>query len=170
MGKKRKKSTAYRAAVSGAKGVLRILVYVCAAVIIVFAGKTAYSFGYLIFDDRPMAATEEEGQDVTVVVKEEDSVYQVGQTLEQKGLIERPVIFWMQEKLSDYKGKIQPGTYLLNTCQNAEEMLAILSRENTEGQPSQDDSGADDSSGDSQEGSSQGEDSQGADSGEDTEA
>ena len=141
MGKKRKKDTAYRAAVSGAKGALRILVYICAILLIIFAGKTAYSFGYLIFDDHPMAETKEEGQDVTVIVGEDDDVYQIGQTLEEKGLIERPVIFWVQEKLSDYRGKIQPGTYILNTSQNAEEMLAILSGENTEGQPTSDDAG-----------------------------
>lgn len=141
MGKKKKKDTAYRAVVSGAKGVLRILVYICAVLLIVFAGKTAYSFGYLIFDDHPMAETKEEGQDVTVIVGEDDDVYQIGQTLEEKGLIKRPVIFWVQEKLSDYRGKIQPGTYILNTSQNAEEMLAILSGENTEGQPTSDDAG-----------------------------
>ena len=93
MGKKRKKDTAYRAAVSGAKGVLRILVYICAILLIIFAGKTAYSFGYLIFDDHPMVETKEDGQDVTVVIYEDDDVYRVGQTLQEKGLIERPVIF-----------------------------------------------------------------------------
>lgn len=137
MAKKRKKDTAYRTAVSGAKSVLRVLVYICVILAIIFAGKTAYSFGYLVFDQHPMAATEEEGQDVTVVIKEEDSVYQVGKILESKGLIERPDIFWVQEKLSDHSGKIQPGTYLLNTCQTAEEMLEILSGENTEGQADQ---------------------------------
>lgn len=140
MGKRKKKDTAYKAAVSGAKGLLRMLVYVCVVLGIIFAGKTAYSFGYLIFDQHPMAETEEEGQDVTVVVKEDDSVYQVGQTLEQKGLIERPVIFWMQEKLSDYRGEIKPGTYLLNTYQKVDEMLAILAGVNTEGQPTPEES------------------------------
>ena len=138
MGKKRKKDTAYRAAVSGAKGVLRMLVYICVIVLIIFAGKTAYSFGYLIFDDHPMVGTKEAGQDVTVIVHEDDDVYQVGQTLQEKGLIERPVIFLMQEKLSDYRGEIKPGTYLLNTNENVEEMLATLSGENTEGQPTAD--------------------------------
>lgn len=137
MGKKRKKGTAYQAAVSGAKGMLRLLVYICVVLAIIFAGKTAYSFGYLIFDQHPMAATAEEGQDVTVIVKEEDSVYDVGETLEAKGLIERPVVFWMREKLSDYRGEIKPGTYLLNTSQDVEVILAILSKENTEGQPSE---------------------------------
>ncbi|NCB93650.1 MAG: solute-binding protein [Clostridia bacterium] len=137
MGRKKKKDTAYRAAVSGAKGVLRILVYIFVILAIVFAGKTAYSFGYLVFDQHPMAETQEEGQDVTVIVNEEDSVYEIGRTLESKGLIERPVIFWMQEKLSDYRGKIKPGTYILNTYQNVDDMLAILSGDNTEGQSSQ---------------------------------
>ena len=57
---------------SGAKSVLRVLVYICVILAIIFAGKAAYSFGYLVFDQHPMAATEEEGQDVTVVIKEED--------------------------------------------------------------------------------------------------
>ena len=100
-------------------------------------GKTAYSFGYLIFYQEPEADTQADGQDVTVIVHEEDSVYDVGVTLQEKGLIERPVIFWAQEKLSDYRGKIKPGTYLLNTHETVDQMLAILSRKNTEGQPSQ---------------------------------
>lgn len=151
MAKKRKKDTAYRAAVNGAKSVLRILVYICVILAIVFAGKTAYSFGYLIFDQHPMAATEEEGQDVTVIVKEDDSVYDIGKNLKTKGLIEDPVIFWAQEKLSDYSGKIKPGTYLLNTYENVNQMLSVLSGENTEGQPSQENSEKEESQEDSQE-------------------
>lgn len=151
MAKKRKKDTAYRAAVNGAKSVLRILVYICVILAIVFAGKTAYSFGYLIFDQHPMAATEEEGQDVTVIVKEDDSVYDIGKNLKAKGLIEDPVIFWAQEKLSDYSGKIKPGTYLLNTYENVNQMLSVLPGENTEGQPSQENSEKEESQEDSQE-------------------
>lgn len=116
-------------------GLFRTLVYICAILAIIVAGKTAYRFGYLVFDQHPMAETKEEAQDVTVIVKEEDSVYQVGENLKTKGLIERPAVFWMQEKLSDYRGKIQPGTYLLNTYQQVDEMLEILAGENTEGQP-----------------------------------
>lgn len=137
MANKRKKDIAYRAAVGGAKGLLRLLVYLCVILGIIFAGKTAYRFGYLIFDQHPMAATEEEGQDVTVVIKEEDNVYDVGKTLKEKGLIERPAIFWMREKFSDYRGEIQPGAYLLNTSQDVEKIFAILSKEDTEGQPSE---------------------------------
>lgn len=118
-----------------ASGLLRILVYMCLALAVIYAGKTAYRFGYLIFDQHPAAATKEEGQDVTVVVNEDDTVYDVGKMLHEKGLIENPKTFWAREKLSDYRGKIQPGTYLLNTYQDVEQILEILARENTEGQP-----------------------------------
>lgn len=135
--KKKKKDTTYQAAVSGAKGTIRILLYVLLICILIFIGKTAYSFGYLIFYQEPEADTQADGQEVTVIVHEGDSVYDVGMTLQEKGLIERPVIFWAQEKLSDYRGKIQPGTYLLNTHETVDQMLAILSGKNTEGQPAQ---------------------------------
>ena len=122
--KKKKKDATYQVAVSGAKGAIRILLYVLLICVLIFVGKTAYSFGYLIFYQEPEAHTQADGQDV-------------GETLQEKGLIERPVIFWAQEKLSDYRGKIKPGTYLLNTHETVDEMLAILSGKNTEGQPSE---------------------------------
>ena len=61
-----------------------------------------------------------------MIVHEEDSVYDVGVTLQEKGLIERPVIFWAQEKLSDYRGKIKPGTYLLNNSMTGKEIILEL--------------------------------------------
>ena len=79
--KKKKKDATYQAAVSGAKGAIRILLYVLLICILIFVGKT--------------------------------------------------------EKLSDYRGKIKPGTYLLNTHETVDQMLAILSGKNTEGQPSE---------------------------------
>ena len=41
------------------------------------------------------------------------------------------------EKLSNYKDKLQAGTYILNTSMTADEMMAILARENIAGQPEQ---------------------------------
>lgn len=129
-----KKSVAYRTAVSGAKGLIRLLIYVFVLVAIVYVGKTAYNFGYLVFDDTPMAS-EENGQEISVLIPEDTGVYDVGAILRDNGLIERPVIFWVQEKLSEYRGEIKPGTYILNTNQTVEEMIEILAGANTEGQP-----------------------------------
>jgi hypothetical protein len=46
-----------------------------------------------------------------------------------------------QEMLSSYKGKQQPGTYILSTSMTPDEMMEILARENTEGQPDQTNTG-----------------------------
>lgn len=130
----KKKDVGYQAAVSGAKGILRILFYALVVIAIIYAGKTAYSFGYGVFNQVPVAA-KGQGQDVTVVVEEGDSVKDVAKTLERRGVIADSDIFRVQEYLSDYRDKIKPGTYILNTEQTTEEILAILSQENTEGQP-----------------------------------
>ena len=50
--KKKKKDATYQAAVSGAKGAIRILLYVLLICVLIFVGKTAYSFGYLIRNRR----------------------------------------------------------------------------------------------------------------------
>lgn len=143
MGKK-KKSKAYQAAVGGATGMIRILIYLCIVLVIVLAGREAYKFGYAIFNQVPMA-DEKNGQDVTVVIKEGQSVKEIGKVLKSKDLIDDANIFVVQELLSNYHGKLQPGTYILNTSQTADEMMAIMARENTAGQPQQDSSGTSES-------------------------
>lgn len=133
---KKKKGAGYRAAVFGAGGTVRFLIYVCGVLIILWLGKTAYSFGYNVMNQEPVARTEASGQDVTVVIKEGASTYEIGNLLKEKGLIrEGALVFWTQERLSDFHGKLQPGTYILNTSQTVDEMLEILAKENTEGQP-----------------------------------
>lgn len=131
---KRKKS-GYQSLIAMAKGFLRLLVYILLILVMIFVGKSAYQFGYDVFDQQPIAESEDVAMDVTVVIHEGDSVYQIGKLLAEDHLIESPAVFWVQEKLSDYSGKIKSGTYILNTSQTVAEMLEILSGENTEGQP-----------------------------------
>lgn len=126
-----------------AGGFLRFGLYVCVIIAVVYIGKSAFDFGYAIFNQVPMA-NEEDGRDITVVVENGDSVYQIGKTLKNKGLIEDAKIFVIQEKLSTYKGKLQAGTYILNTSMDMEEMMTVLARENTEGQPDQTKEGSSD--------------------------
>ena len=72
-----------------------------------------------------------------MVVDDGDSVYQIGRTLESRGLIRDAKVFVVQEKLSNFSGKLQPGTYILNTSMTPDEMMEILARENVKGQPDQ---------------------------------
>ena len=88
-----------------AGGVFRIALYVCVAVFIFWAGKTTYQFGYDIFNQQAMSPGD--GQEVTVVIPEGSSEYQIGEILEAKGLIKDAKVFYVQEKLSNYQRKAE---------------------------------------------------------------
>ena len=107
-----------------AGGAFKIALYVCIVVLIIWLGRLSYQSGHDIFDQQPMSPRE--GQEITVVVKEDDSVYDIAKTLESKGLVEDAKVFWIQEKLSNYKGQMKPGTYLLSTAYEPSRLLAIM--------------------------------------------
>lgn len=104
------------------------VIKIAAAVfIIMFVYDTAvkaYDYGYRVFAEEPM--TLGEGRIISIYVKEEDSVRDIGNTLEEKGLIRDANLFIVQELVSEYHGKIQPGIYDLNTSMSTEEMLGIM--------------------------------------------
>ena len=107
-----------------AGGAFKIALYVCIVVLIIWLGRLSYQSGHDIIDQQPMSPGE--GQEITVVVKEDDSVYDIAKTLESKGLVEDAKVFWIQEKLSNYKGQMKPGTYLLSTAYEPSRLLAIM--------------------------------------------
>lgn len=85
----------------------------------------AYDYGYRVFAEEPM--TTGEGRTISIYVGNEDSVKDIGKNLQEKGLIRDANLFFIQERLSEYHGKIQPGIYDLNTSMKSEEMLEIMS-------------------------------------------
>ena len=107
-----------------AGGVFRTALYICVAVLIFWGGKTAYQFGYNVFDQQ--AISPGAGQEVTVVIQEGSSVYDIGRILESKGLIEDAKVFYVQEKLSNYRVKLNAGTYLLSTAYTPTRIMGIL--------------------------------------------
>ena len=48
------------------------------------------------------------------------------ETLKSKGLIDNALVFVVQEKLSNYSGKMRPGTYLLSTAYTPNRIMGIL--------------------------------------------
>ena len=125
-----------RAGVFLAGGVFKIALYICIIVFLIWIGKSTYLFGFDVFSQQAMSPGE--GQQVTVVVKEGSSAYDVGRTLEQKGLVKNALAFAVQERMSAYHGKIKAGTYLLSTAYTPTRILAVLSGEdNGEGSNSQ---------------------------------
>lgn len=107
-----------------AGGVFKAALYVCVAVLIIWIGTVTYRFGYDVFNQQAMSPGE--GQEVTVVIREGTSVYEIGKILERKGLVESALVFYVQEKLSNYRGELQPGTYLLSTAYTPTRIMGIL--------------------------------------------
>ncbi|MDE6314810.1 MAG: endolytic transglycosylase MltG [Lachnospiraceae bacterium] len=105
--------------------VMRILIALLVIVFIYRGAMYCYDFGYRIFTDKPMSI--EPGRDVTVIINEGYSSKQIGEILEENGLINDALLFVLQEKLSEYSGEIKSGVYTLNTSMNTEKMIAIMS-------------------------------------------
>ncbi|MED9965716.1 MAG: solute-binding protein [Blautia sp.] len=107
-----------------AGGFFRIALYICVALLIFWLGKTTYQFGYSVFNQQAMSPGE--GQEITVVIKDDASVFKIAKTLENKGLIKDDLVFVVQEALSNYHGKLRPGTYLLSTAYTPSRIMGIL--------------------------------------------
>lgn len=108
---------------------LGMILKVAVTIIVVFfvykAALIAYDYGYRVFQETPVSAAP--GMDVEVEITVGKSPLQIGEILEQKGLIRDARLFYIQNLLSKYKDKLQAGSYVLNTSMTMEEMMAVMS-------------------------------------------
>lgn len=107
-----------------------IIKIVIAVFLVMFVYDTvikAYDYGYRVFAEEPM--TTGDGRTISISVGEGDSVRDIGNNLEEKGLIRDGNLFFIQELLSEYHGDIKPGIYDLNTSMTSAEMMEIMSAE-----------------------------------------
>lgn len=109
---------------STAELIIKIVVLVFAATYIMRAATAAYDYGFRIFTEEPVSLGE--GRTISVSVQEPVSVREVGEMLEERGLIRDANLFVIQELLSENHGKIQPGIYDLSTAMTAEEMMDVM--------------------------------------------
>ena len=99
---------------------VKIVLLAVLVLVLIFTGRRAYTFGYQIFAQEAMS--EAPGKKVAVTITKDMSFGEIAKLLEEKN------VFRIQYLLSEYKGEIEPGSYVLNTSQTAEEMLRVLSR------------------------------------------
>ncbi|MCR5235557.1 MAG: endolytic transglycosylase MltG [Lachnospiraceae bacterium] len=110
--------------------VVRAVVLIVCAVLVINIGKKAYDFGFRIFTEGPVA--EAPGRDIIMSVDSGEGLTDVAKKLEEKGITGDWMLFFIQAKLSEYKGKIEPGTYTLNNSLTTDELMAILTKAETE--------------------------------------
>ena len=114
--------------------VVTIVKYVLIIILILFfirESKRFYEIGYSIFAQEAVAP-EGLGRTITVEIRDNMSVQEIGNMLEEKGLIKDAEVFPLQERLSSWHGKIVPGIYDLSTDMTPDEMLEIMSPEQEE--------------------------------------
>lgn len=143
----------YRFALSGMKITMSTLVYILIAVFLIFLGRSAYSFGYRLFNEQAVESAP--GTEKTVTIPEKADVDQIASILKKNGLISDKQMFKIQERLSDYHGKMQGGTYRLNTSYTPTELITILAGHGSEVQGYEDSPASDDSSASAAESSSE---------------
>ena len=87
--------------------------------------REGYDLGYRFFTETPV--DEAPGNDILVKVNEDTSARELGNMLEEKGLIRDARLFFLQLKLSAYSKSIKPGVYTLNTSMTLKEMMMEMS-------------------------------------------
>jgi len=105
--------------------IFRLVLSIIIILVVYRLAMYSYHLGYMVFAD--VAKEAEPGRDITIAVDTQDSTMDVARTLENRGLIDDARVFFLQEMLSEYHGKIQPGVYTLNTSMTADKMLAEMS-------------------------------------------
>ena len=110
--------------------IIKVVVLVFAASYIMRASTAAYDYGYRIFTEKPVSLGE--GRTISVSVEEPVSAREVGEMLEERGLIRDANFFVIQELLSENHGKLQPGIYDLSTAMTAEEMMDVMAAKPSE--------------------------------------
>lgn len=107
--------------------VIKVVLFAFIIMYIIRIATAAYDYGYRVFTEPPMSFGD--GRIISVYVEDGSSALEVGEMLQEKGLIRDGRLFMIQELLSEYHGGIQPGVYDLNTNMTAEEMLAVIAQE-----------------------------------------
>ena len=101
-----------------AGAVLGAILKVAFAVIVVYlvytGASTCYDYGYRIFTEPAISSGE--GRKITVTLTSDMSATEIGNTLQEKGLVRDGRLFALQYLLSEYKKDWKPGTYELSTA------------------------------------------------------
>ena len=106
-------------------GAILKVVFAVIVVYLVYTGaSTCYDYGYRIFTEPAISSGE--GHKVTVTLTSTMSATEIGNTLQEKGLVRDGRLFALQYLLSEYKKDWKPGTYELSTAMTAEEMMEVM--------------------------------------------
>ncbi len=108
--------------------VLGVILRVICTILVVFAlyrgAMICYDYGYRIFTEPAVSVGE--GRKVTLTITGNESVMELGELFESRGLVRDGRLFALQYLFSEYREDIKPGTYEFSSAMKAEEMMAVM--------------------------------------------
>jgi len=114
--------------------IIFIIIRVAFVLALIYVGysciSVCYDFGYKIFADE--AKDPAPGIVKTVAIVDGKTEKEIGDILEEKGLIDSGFLFMFQVKFSEYSGKLNPGVYDLSTAMTPYEMIEIMAASDEE--------------------------------------
>lgn len=116
--------------------IFRVATLVAVIYVICRGAAICYDYGYRIFTE-PAMSTEANGRTVTVTVGSDMSPFDIGTLFESRGLIRDAKLFVLQYFLSEYREDVKTGVFELNTSMTVEDMMAVMAKDNGQGETSE---------------------------------
>ncbi len=120
------KSPATKIALKIAAGILHllfnVLFYTIVIYVIIQGSKYAFTFAYQVFGSMPKDP--EPGYEVEVQILKGESTMSIASKLEVSNVIQNKYSFYVKTKLKKYD--IMPGTFVLNTSMDYDEILDVI--------------------------------------------
>ena len=88
----------------------------------------AYDFGYRVFAEEPVSSPEA-AKAISIYIPKDATAMEVGEVLEEKGLIRDARLFLVQELLSGHHNELREGRYELSSDMTSEDMIKVLTAE-----------------------------------------
>lgn len=101
----------------------KLFVYAVGLIIVIYASTAAYHFGMDVFSGKGIE--EYPGTDLTIEVAEGTSMKELGEQLEEYGIIKSSTVFWAQSFIYEVK-TVAPGTYTFNTSLSGDKLLNVV--------------------------------------------
>lgn len=111
--------------ISAVFGTILRVVFTIGVVYLIYRGAViCYDYGYRIFTEPAVSAGE--GRTVTLTISGDESLMELGEMFESKGLVRDARLFVLQYMFSEYREDVVPGTFEFSTAMTTEEMMAVM--------------------------------------------
>ncbi len=102
---------------------IKVSVYTILIACMILIAREGYRFGRAVVSDDGYESSP--GTDVTITISGNESKMEVAEKLEEQGIVENKIVFYVQSLL--YEAKYIPGEYTLNSSLSGEDIVEILS-------------------------------------------